>query len=128
MQWLKALVIGMGILIIAGLAVVIVTVVKRASGPAKPESSLNLPSRPAGDAAGAADNLMELPGFADKSIAIPPGSDVKDVISDDRRLIVRLRLAGGQAALLLINAFTGEIIGLITLHHAHQNGGTTKSK
>lgn len=115
MRWLKGLVIGMGVLILAGLTVVIVTVVKRANVPVKPETSISLPSRPVAGATGAADRPGAAPGFADRSIAIPPGATTEEITSDTRRLIVRLHLASGKAALLLIDAVTGKKIGLITL-------------
>ena len=113
MRWLKGLVIGMGILILVGLTVVVVTVIKRASTPAHPETSINLP-------AGPATGSTSTPRFGDTSIAIPPGAVTEGVISESRRLIVRLRLPNGKTALLLIEAATGRKIGLITLDDSSQ--------
>ena len=112
MRWLKGLVIGMGILILAGLTLVIVTVVKRANAPVKTETSVSLPAGPGSRAS----------DIGDRRIAIPSGAVAEDVTSDTRRLVVRLRLASGKTALLLIDAATGDKIGLITLDDAARAG------
>ena len=113
MRWLKGLVIGMGILILVGLTVVVLTVIKRASTPAQPETSINL-------SAGPATGSTSTPRFGDTSIAIPPGAVTEAVISESSRLIVRLRLPNGKTAMLLIEAATGRKIGLITLDDSGQ--------
>ena len=105
MRGLKTLVIGMGLLIILGLTVVIVTVVKR-SGDTKSAGGMN---SPAGVAV-----PVEM-GFGEKSIIIPKDATVLETILDNNRLVLRLKLSNKTQALLLINSFNGQRLGLIRL-------------
>jgi hypothetical protein len=120
MRWLKVLVIGMGILILVGLTVVIVAVVKRANVPADPASSVGLPSPPIIGAPRPSDTGGRVSRFGDKRVAIPAGAVIEEIISATQRLIVRLRLSNGKAALLLIDPASGEKIGLILLDEEGQ--------
>jgi hypothetical protein len=104
MRGLKGLVIGMGVFIVVGLTVVIVTVIKRqgSEGPSSMQS-------PAG---------VSVPvehGFGEKRIQISKGAKVLGTIIDGNRLVVRLDLSGGGQALLLVDITTGQQIGLIRL-------------
>jgi len=120
MRWLKVLVIGMGVVILVGLTIVIVTVVNRANTTTSSTSSLDRPSPPVIGAPNATKDRMSTARIGDRRIAIPRGAMVEEVTSDALRLTVRLRLASGKAALLLIDAGTGEKIGLITLDESGQ--------
>ena len=123
MRWLKVLVIGMGVLILVGLTVVIVTIVNRSDAPGKSAASAARPSPPVIGAPSDANRPMSSvtrAQFGDRRIAIPAGATAEEVTSDARRLTIRLRLANGKAALLLIDAMTGEKIGLITLDDTGQ--------
>ncbi len=105
MQPLKALVIGMGVLIVVGLTIVIVTFVRRGDMP--PATSIGGgPMPPIAGASG---------GFGETRVALPPGAFAEETVADGARLIVRLRLPDGEAALLLIDARTGRKLGLILL-------------
>lgn len=119
MRWLKALVIGMGVLILVGLTVVIVTVIHRAANPAKSTPSASRPLPPVIGTPGAAAVPQRVSPFGDRRIVIPAGAIAEEVTSDAQRLIVRLRLPTGKAALLLIDAASGEKIGFITLDDAN---------
>ena len=110
MRWLKALVIGMGVVIVIGLTVVIVEVGQRAPAPAP--SAAYSPMPPAPPVIGAPASA---PALGDISIAIPPGATAEEIEMDQARIVVRLRLSDGSAALLLIDAATGRKLGLITL-------------
>lgn len=116
MRWLKTLVIGMGTLIVIGLTVVIVEVAQRAGGP--DQSVAKGPAPPEPPVIGA-PAPVSLPAAAktlgDISVAIPAGAAAEDLVTDAGRLVVRLRLADGRAALLLIDATTGKKLGMITL-------------
>ena len=81
MQALKALVIGMGALIVAGLVTVAVTVANRAAGP--------------GTATEAA-------------LALPAGAEVLETALDGGRIALRLRLADGSEAIHVHDLATGE--------------------
>jgi len=115
MRWLKGLVIGMGALILVGLTVVIVELARRAAAPPEP-ASLDA-SRPAPPIAGAERPAVRAaaPAFGETSIALPPGAMVEETVVGDGQLIVRLGLADGQTALLLIDARTGRRLGLVRL-------------
>jgi len=89
MQALKFLVIGMAVLIFAGLALVIVTIANRGG--------------------------TERPGFGDARVALPQGNAVVETAVSGDRIVLRLRGADGGQRLLLINAVTGTAIGTIEL-------------
>jgi hypothetical protein len=116
MRWLKALVIGMGVVIVIGLTVVIVEVGQRARAP--DPSAAYSPMPPAPPVIGAPAPAPVTAPFAaigDVTIAIPPGATVEETDMDGARMVVRLRHPNGRAALLLIDAATGKKLGLITL-------------
>ena len=98
MRWLKALVIGMGVAIVIGMAVVIIEVARRANAPVQPTTD------------GASS-----PAFGDVRVQIPAGASVVETLPGRDRLTVRLRLPDGRAALLIIDTATGEKVGMITL-------------
>ena len=105
MRGLKALVIGMGLLILFGLTVVIVTVVKR-SGDTKSAGVMNSP---------AGVTVPVERGFGEKLIIIPKDATVLETIIDNNRLVLRLKLDDKKQALLLIDSFSGQRLGLIRL-------------
>lgn len=84
MRALKGLVIGMGVLIAAGLVVVGVTIANRTldGGP---------------------------PGVAtDAAFALPAGAEVLETALDGGRVALRIRLAGGGTAIHVFDLATGE--------------------
>ena len=105
MRGLKGLVIGMGLLIVFGLTVVIVTVVKR-SGDTKSAGVMNSP---------AGVTVPVERGFGEKLIIIPKDATVLETIIDNNRLVLRLKLDDKKQALLLIDSFSGQRLGLIRL-------------
>ena len=116
MRWLKTLVIGMGIVIGIGFTVAIIEVAQRAGKPSQTTSQALIPPAPPVIGAFPTVSVGALGAtLGDISIAIPPGAIAEEIVSDHSRLIVRLRLSDGLAALLLIDAATGRKRGLITL-------------
>lgn len=97
----------MGIMIVVGLAVIGVTIAKRLSGAGEDTAA------PTSVSTAAVSAALGAPGALD--VAIPARSRVVDVQSDGRRLVVRLVLSGGGTAILLLDADTGERLGLLTL-------------
>ncbi len=85
---LKAAVIAMGGLIVAGLIVVAVTIANR------------LGSDPASDG-----------GEATAPIAVPPGAVVIETALDDGLIALRVRLADGATRVLVYDRATGRRIG-----------------
>jgi len=101
MRALKALVIGMGILILIGLAAVVVAVIQRAGDDGDDDPSTVRSGAPAER------------GFGDVRVRLPPGAQVIGTSADGGRLIVHLRLAGGEARILVIDLATGKRLGAI---------------
>ena len=105
MRGLKSLVIGMGVLIVIGLTVVIITVVKRYNDP-ESKNSVKVP------------NTVSVPvavGFGEKRLSIPKGAKILETVLSGERLVITLQLSGGDQAILLINSTTGKRTGLIRL-------------
>lgn len=105
MKLLKASVIIMGILIVIGMTILLATVIKRygegdTATAAGPSSSAGL-SAP-----------VER-GFGERAVSIPKGAEPLETRLDGSRLVVRLRLADGTSALLILDAASGEKLGLI---------------
>jgi hypothetical protein len=73
MAWLKTLVIGMGVLIVAGIAVVAVTMVNRMGGGAAPSATAPVAGR----------------------VALPGGARILDAHADGKLIVVRIALADG---------------------------------
>jgi hypothetical protein len=92
MRGLKALVIGMGILIVAGIVVLIFAIADRAGQLAEPG-----------------------PSFAPQTVALPPGAEIVETGIGDGRVVLRLRLADGTGRLVLLDADSGRVTGTIDL-------------
>jgi hypothetical protein len=90
MRALKTLVIGLAVLIVAGLTVVAFTVVNRAGD---------------GAATGAA--------FGDVRVMIPPGSMIESTMVDGGRLVATLVLLDGSRRTLVVDLATGRRLGTI---------------
>lgn len=106
MRALKALVIGMGLLIVLGLVVLIFAAVDRSlvPGESTPESSAKAPS---------ATTLPKMARSA--TIELPPGAEVVETAVGDGRIVLRLRLPDGSGRLLLLDAASGEETGRMEL-------------
>ncbi len=92
MQALKALVIVLGVMIVAGIAVIGVTIYHRATNPV---------NRP-----------VPGPGFGKMALELPAGSRVVEMVAEDDRLILRLRLADGGRRILILDMATGKRLGI----------------
>jgi hypothetical protein len=99
MRALVALTIFMGVLIVAGLAVIIVTIVHRVSAP-KPEMAAVTA------AAGA-------PGHA--TVALPPGAGVLNMTGVGDKLVLHIATPQGGDELITLDPATGAVIETIDL-------------
>ena len=81
MRALKALVIGMGVLIAAGLITVVVTIANRTLDGDRPPT--------------------------EAALALPPGAEVLETALDGDRIALRLRLPGGAQAIHVFDLATG---------------------
>lgn len=111
MQALKALVIVMGILIVIGVGVVIVTIYQRlgarfAVQEAAPQAEVAPPA--------------ELPAraFGARDVALPPGAVVEEMATSGERLVLRLRLEGGGRRILVLDLSDGRVLGTLNLETA----------
>ncbi len=113
MRALKALVIGMGILIVAGFAVLVVGLIQRVGVGGDGDGGV-AGSTPRAPIAG-----MKSPAvsgdFGDVRVSLPAGAVVAGVSTDAGRLVVHVRLAGGASRVLVIDLATGRRLGAIDL-------------
>ncbi|MFI4987092.1 MAG: hypothetical protein ACHQF3_06610 [Alphaproteobacteria bacterium] len=110
MHPLKTLVIGMGVVIVAGMAFVGYTIVKRANAPETPKHAVAGTAVP-----GAAGEAAAERPYGPVGIALPAGARILRTSAVGRRLIVELELAGGGERVLVIELATGALTGTIDL-------------
>lgn len=101
---IKIAAVVMGVMIIVGIAVIGVTIAKRLSG-----SDDGAGQPVAGEPAATAPRAM-----GDMTIPVPSGARVIAMELEGRRLAVRLALADGRTAVLLLDVDTGNSLGLLT--------------
>lgn len=94
--WLKALVIVMGVLIVVGFIVVFVELGRR------------LVKSPTSEPA-----TTKSRSFGDVTVPIPEGAKVESVSTTDGRTIALVRLRDGAAALYVIDAASGALLGVV---------------
>jgi hypothetical protein len=104
MRGLKFLVIVMGVLIVAGLATIAVTIVHRL-GIGKPAE------RPVADAAAE-------PNAGERRLVLPAGAHIAGMAIGDGRLVLRLQGPGTEERLWSIDLATGRSLGSILLESA----------
>ena len=107
---LKAIVIGLGVLIFVGLAVVVATIISRAGRLAAPVTSATPVAAVTTEIMGGAPAA-----FGAKKLDLPPGSRLVEIRPDGDRLILRLRQVGGNEQLVVISLISGERLGVIDL-------------
>ena len=109
MQALNGLVIGMAILIVAGMALLVYGVVRKASDPG---FTLFAPTAaPEGIAARPAPVR-----FGEATIALAPGCEVVEMRPDGDRLYLRVGPPGGACErVLVIDATQGTLVGTIAV-------------
>ncbi len=105
MQALKALVIGMGVLILVAMAVLAVTVYKRATAPGDETVT------EAGPRAGGTSSLS----FGAVDLPIPEGAHVEAMEADDGRLMLKLRLNDGSTRIMVVDPASGALLGTFLL-------------
>jgi hypothetical protein len=99
MRALKVLVAVMGVLLIAGVAVVIVTIMSR----------MTQKGAPAGPAP------AHLTAFGNATVTLPADSLVMDVQGAGDRILLRLDLKDGTEMLVILDAGTGAELGRVKL-------------
>lgn len=107
MQALKALVIVMGVLIVIGTTVVVVTIYNRMQtlGEAAPEPA----AAPAASA--------PLPVFREAPVALPDGCRVVEMVPAGERLLLRLGSIARCNRILVLDLGSGAVLGSFELGH-----------
>ena len=96
MRALKTLVIGMAVLIFAGVVVLIIGIIDRSSE--------------LGD-----NNTVRLTDFGSVQFELPFGAVVQDTDIDDNRILLRIKLPDGGSRLILLSVTTGMQVGTVDL-------------
>ena len=118
MQVLKTLVIVLGVMIVAGIAVIGVTIYHRATNP------VNSPVPPS--AKPSTEPVVRTgpgPGFGKVALDLPPGSRIVETTAEGDRLILRLRLADGGWQILILDMATGKRLGTFELRAGEPRAG-----
>ncbi|MCH8092697.1 MAG: hypothetical protein IID53_16425 [Proteobacteria bacterium] len=126
MQALKTLVIVLGVVIVAGIAVIGVTIYHRATNPVNspvPDSPKPAAKPAAKPAPKPATEPGFGPGFGRVVLELPPGSRVVEMTAEDDRLILRLRLADGGRQILILDMATGKRLGTFELKEGELRDG-----
>jgi len=97
MRGLKALVIGMGVLIIVGVVFLLYAIIQKS-----------------GEEAAMGDAAPGAPVRA--AVTLPAGAEVVETRLDSTTIVLRLRLADGSGRLVVIDRATGKAIGRIDLN------------
>ncbi len=107
MQALKSLVFVLGVMIVAAIAVIGVTIFLRATNLVNsPVPGSTEPAVRTGFGPGFG------PGFGRMALDLPPGSRVVEMTAEGDRLILRLRLADGGGQILILDMATGKRLGI----------------
>ncbi|MBT5111259.1 MAG: hypothetical protein HOM25_21450 [Rhodospirillaceae bacterium] len=106
MQALKAVVIVMAVLIVAGLGLLAYGLVTKIGG-----GSTN-------DAGADKNNAPQYSAFGTVETALPPGARVVGMAVDDGRIVVRVEAPGGGQSLMVFNVDTGAQLGTIRIRAA----------
>ena len=103
MQALKIMVVVMGVLIVAGVAVIATDLARRASS---------------GRAAPAASAGASLAGFDEKTVELPKNGRLTGVHTEAGRVVLRVLLPGNKEMLIVLDLATGERLGTINVNPA----------
>ncbi|QQS13398.1 MAG: hypothetical protein IPK81_03885 [Rhodospirillales bacterium] len=93
----------MGVMIVAGLAVIAVELVRRMSATAPAAGAVATPPREA----------VALRGFGAVDVAIPEGARVESVAADGGRVVAHVRARDGASMAYVVDAGTGALLGIV---------------
>ncbi len=103
MQALKILVVVMGVLIVAGIAVIGVTIYNRLAGGGE------------GRPVAAADGADGRRGFGTVDLSLPEGCEIVDVIAEGERLIVWSGARAGCERVYVYDVSDGTLLGTLDI-------------
>jgi hypothetical protein len=101
MRALKALVVIMSVIIVAGLVTIVVTIAHRLSAARNPETAAGPAAEPA------------RPGHA--ALALPPGAHIEDMAGVGRNLVLRVEDGGGRESLIVLDPADGKLVETVDL-------------
>ncbi|MBM3600661.1 MAG: hypothetical protein FJX35_20860 [Alphaproteobacteria bacterium] len=103
MRTLKVLVVVMGLLLIAGVAIFITEIVRRLVAMRPPVT---------------ATTTAIGPGFDEKTVELPKNGRLTGVHTESGRVILRVLLPGNRETLIVLDLATGERLGTINVNPA----------
>lgn len=109
---LKFLVIAMGVVIVIGTAVVVVTIFQRASAKWTEDSRVGRAEE------GTSPSVAIRTGFGTRTLEVPRGSRIVGMVAEGDRLIVRLELTDGARRILVLDTMTGARLGTFEVREA----------
>ena len=107
MQAIKALVIGLGILIVAGIALLAYALYARVTDP---EFKLMKAER---QQAASARATQRAEGFGQASLALPEGCGIVEMLPDGKWLYLRIGPAGACERVVIVDPSSGRVHGSI---------------
>ena len=109
---LKILVIAMGVVIVIGTAVVVITIFQRAGAKWSEDGAAGQIERVA------APDSAAPTGFGTRTLEVPRGSRIVGMVAQGNRLIVRLELTDGGRRILILDTMTGANLGAFEVREA----------
>lgn len=109
---LKFLVIAMGAVIVIGTAVLVITIIQRVGAKLTDDG----PASQVGQAAAPESTAPK--GFGSRTLDVPRGSRIVNMVAEGNRLIVRLDVAGGGRQILILDTMTGARLGTFEVREA----------
>jgi hypothetical protein len=106
MNALKAVVIFMGVLILIGSTVVVITIINRLGTPAEETAPAAAP---------AAGSASAPKAFGNRVLDLPTGTQIVSTTAEDGRLFLHVRLVGGGERVLVIDTGTGATLGTLSV-------------
>lgn len=108
MQAVKALVIGLGVMIVAGIGLLVYGIAQKAADP-----SFRLFTSRSGGGGGSGGSGPS--GFGEARIALPDGCSLLDLRPDGQKLYLHIGPAGSCERIIILNSGTGQVLGSIWL-------------
>ena len=111
---LKILVVVMGVLIVAGVVAIVVTIANRMSDKAPPSPAVSVVAPPPKP-------------FGEIAVALPSSARVISVSADAGRLYIHYETAGGQPSVMVMDAVSGNALGRLGFEPGRRATGSSIS-
>ncbi|WP_162914859.1 hypothetical protein [Desertibaculum subflavum] len=119
-RMLKAVVIVLGLLIVASIGVIGVTVFRRLSDTGPPPARLttapaSAPANGSSETNGERSSGVPLPIFGERRVELPQGARLVETRITGDRMFLRARLLGGNEVWIVLSLLTGQQLGSFEL-------------